>query len=75
MGLTYTPNINLALQQDKSDKLNWDAVTSNWQKIDEAFGSYDPGSRSTSGKAILSSRGFVTSSSLIGQVEQDEEVR
>ena len=73
MALTYTPNINLAMQQDKHDKLNWDAITANWQKIDEAFGSYSPGTRSTSGKAVLSSRGFVTSSSLIGQAEQEDE--
>ena len=72
MGLTYTPNINLALQQDKSDKLNWDAVTSNWQKIDEAFGSYSGGVRSMAGKAVLGVSGFMTSSSLIGQIEQEE---
>lgn len=39
MALTYTPNINLAMQQDKHDKLNWDAITANWQKIDTAIGS------------------------------------
>lgn len=73
MAKTYTPNLHLALQQDKTDKLDWDAITSNWQIIDTAFGSYNPGSRSTSGGASLNLSGFVTSPSMIGQAEQEGE--
>lgn len=38
MAITYTPNLNLAMQENKSDKLNWDAITENWMKIDAAIG-------------------------------------
>ena len=71
MAITYTPNIGLAMQQDKTDKLNWDAITENWQKIDEAFASYSGGGRSTSGGASLNLSGFVTSTAMIGQAEQE----
>lgn len=38
MAITYTPNLNLAMQENKSDNLNWDAITENWRKIDAAIG-------------------------------------
>lgn len=37
MGITYTPNIGLAMQEDKTDTLDWDALTENWRKIDSAL--------------------------------------
>ena len=67
MGKTYTPNLNLALQQDKSDQLDWDAVTENWQKIDAAFGSFTPSVNS--GNAVLLSNGII--SDTIGIAEQE----
>lgn len=38
MSVTYTPNINLGLQLDKTEYLDWDTITENWQKIDAASG-------------------------------------
>lgn len=35
MAITYTPNLNLGMQLDKTDYVNWDAITQNWQKIDD----------------------------------------
>ena len=68
MGKTYTPNLNLALQQDKSDQLDWDAVTENWQKIDAAFGSFTPSA--SSGNAVLLTNGIMNET--IGIAEQEE---
>lgn len=39
MGITYTENLHLAMQENKSDNLDWDALTDNWKKIDAAFDS------------------------------------
>lgn len=39
MAITYTDNLHLAMQEDKSDNLDWDALTDNWKKIDAAIGS------------------------------------
>lgn len=36
MSVTYTPNIGLGLQLDKTEYLDWDVITANWQKIDAA---------------------------------------
>lgn len=36
---TYTDNLHLELQEDKTDYLDWDAITENWKKIDSAYGS------------------------------------
>lgn len=36
MSVTYTPNLGLGLQLDKTEYLNWDVITENWQKIDDA---------------------------------------
>lgn len=38
MAITYTPNINLELQENKQDFLNWDAIVRNWKKIDYEIG-------------------------------------
>ena len=67
MGKTYTQNLNLALQLDKSDQLDWDAVTENWQKIDAAFGSFTPSANS--GNIVLLADGII--SDTIGIAEQE----
>lgn len=36
MAVTYTDNLHLGIQLDKTDYVNWDAITQNWQKIDAA---------------------------------------
>lgn len=36
MGVIYTPNIDLGLQLDKTEYLDWDVITENWRKIDAA---------------------------------------
>ena len=38
MATTYTENLNLALQEDDNDYLDWQAIQDNWKKIDGAFG-------------------------------------
>ena len=38
MATTYTQNLNLGLQLDKTDYVNWDLIQQNWRKIDEAVG-------------------------------------
>lgn len=38
MAKTQTDNLHLELQEDKTDYLDWDAIVSNWKKIDAAFG-------------------------------------
>lgn len=43
MAITYTDNLHLGMQLDKTDYLNWDAITENWRKIDAAVGSITPG--------------------------------
>lgn len=48
MAITYTDNLHLAMQEDKSDNLDWDALTENWRKIDAAIGSV-PISRAVNG--------------------------
>ena len=68
MGITYTPNLNLAMQQDKTDTLNWDAVTTNWQKIDTAFGNIS--ASNAAGNTVLITRG--ADRSTIGIAEQEE---
>lgn len=35
MAITYTPNLNLGMQLDKTDYVDWDVITQNWQKIDD----------------------------------------
>jgi hypothetical protein len=36
MGITYTENLKLGLQLDKTDYVSWDTITANWRKIDDA---------------------------------------
>lgn len=36
MGITYTDNLKLGLQLDKTDYVSWDTITANWRKIDAA---------------------------------------
>ena len=36
MSVTYTPNLGLGLQLDKTEYLDWDTITENWEKIDAA---------------------------------------
>lgn len=38
MGITYTENLKLGLQLDKTDYVSWDTITANWRKIDDAVG-------------------------------------
>lgn len=38
MAVTYTENLKLGLQKNKTDYVNWDVIQANWQKIDEAVG-------------------------------------
>jgi hypothetical protein len=38
MSVTYTQNIELGLQLDKTEYLDWDVITENWRKIDAASG-------------------------------------
>ena len=38
MATTYTENLNLALQEDTSDYVDWTALQDNWKKIDAAYG-------------------------------------
>lgn len=38
MAKTYTENLNLELQEDPTDYLDFEAITNNWKKIDAAFG-------------------------------------
>lgn len=42
MSVTYTENLQLGLQEDKSDTLNWDVLMDNWLKIDAALSSAIP---------------------------------
>ena len=37
MATTYTSNLHLGMQEDKTDKFNFSLFTQNWQIIDEAF--------------------------------------
>ena len=39
MGMSYTPNLHLGLQEDKKDYLNWDSITQNWKTLDNTSGS------------------------------------
>ena len=47
MGITYTPNLHLGMQLDKTDYVNWDAITTNWQIIDGIAPSSTGGSMRT----------------------------
>jgi hypothetical protein len=38
MGKTYTDNLHLELQEDPADYLDFEAITNNWKKIDNAIG-------------------------------------
>ena len=37
MGITYTPNLNLGLQLDKTDYVNWDNLMDNFVKLDNSI--------------------------------------
>lgn len=38
MATTYTENLNLALQDDDTDYVDFAAIQDNWRKIDAAYG-------------------------------------
>ena len=57
MGITYTPNLHLGMQLDKTDYVNWDAITTNWQIIDGIAPSSTGGSMRTM-RAILNKPGI-----------------
>lgn len=38
MAITYTDNLHLGMQLDKTDYVNWDAIQQNWMIIDGACG-------------------------------------
>ena len=42
MAVTYTDNLHLGMQLDKTDYVNWDAITQNWQKLDAAYTGGNP---------------------------------
>ena len=42
MAVTYTDNLHLGMQLDKTDYVNWDAITQNWQKLDAAYTGQNP---------------------------------
>lgn len=46
MATTYTENLNLALQDDKTDYIDWDAIQNNWRIIDTFAGGLDAVSQS-----------------------------
>lgn len=41
MATTYTENLHLGMQEDKTDKFNFSLFTENWGKIDTAFAEND----------------------------------
>ena len=55
MAVTYTDNLHLGMQLDKNDYLDWDAITDNWRKIDEACAGGS--SSNTAGVALPISQG------------------
>lgn len=67
MAITYTPNLNLGMQLDKTDYVNWDAITDNWRKIDEAVG----GSGVRVGDATMIYDGV--NAGFVGKTEEVEE--
>lgn len=40
MGITYTDNLHLGLQEDKTETLDWDVLMDNFVKIDAAINAY-----------------------------------
>lgn len=68
MATTYTANLNLGLQLDKTDYVNWDLIQQNWQKIDDAVG----GSGIRAGDATIMLDGV--NASRVGQSETIQEV-
>lgn len=41
MSTTYTQNLHLGMQEDKTDKFSFSLFTENWGKIDAAFAEND----------------------------------
>lgn len=70
MAVTYTENLKLGLQKNKTDYVNWDVIQANWQKIDEAVG----GSGVRVGDATMiydgANIGFVSRTTPIQEVEE-----
>jgi hypothetical protein len=54
MAVTYTENLHLGMQLDKTDFFSMDVINENWQKIDAAVSGSGMG---TAGNAALSSAG------------------
>lgn len=54
MAVTYTENLHLGMQLDKTDFFSMDVINENWQKIDAAVSG---GGMGTAGNASLSSAG------------------
>lgn len=67
MGITYTENLKLGLQLDKTDYVSWDTITANWRKIDEAVG----GSGERVGDATMIYNGV--NAGFVGKTEEVEE--
>lgn len=68
MAITYTQNLRLGMQLDKTDYVNWDAITDNWRKIDEAVG----GSGIRVGDATMMYNGI--NAGFVGIAEYDADI-
>lgn len=69
MATTYTDYYHLGMQEDKSDKLNWDLLTQNWKALDAALHAIETGHSSVSGHAIALVNGSV--STISGEAETE----
>jgi hypothetical protein len=58
------------MQEDKSDKLNWNLVVQNWKTIDAALHAIKTGQYSASGRAVALITGSV--STISGEAETEE---
>ena len=65
MGITYTPNLHLGLQLNKTDYVNWDVITAKWETIDGI-------SPSTSGGALRNMRKKLSQPTISGHTETFE---
>lgn len=56
MAVTFTENLHLGMQKDKTDYLDWDAITDNWEKIDAAVSG--GGGIGAAGSAVVRANGI-----------------
>lgn len=70
MATTYTDYYQFGMQEDKSDKLNWDLLTQNWKTLDAALHAIETGHSFVSGHAIALVNGSV--SAISGEAETEE---